>query len=72
MNIQRKDCGNCEHQSGLIMWERDKDGNYRPNYDNELNCCTAMVGMSDGNIVYGNTEPHNNGICEMWVRRKVE
>ena len=72
MNIQIKECGNCLFQSELIMWENRKDGNYLPNYDKRLTCCTALVRLPDGsNVVYGHTDPHDYGFCEMWKERSV-
>lgn len=68
--IEEENCNNCKHKNRLIMWERDKEGNYLPNYDKKLACCTAFVNIEDGKPrVYGFTEDRDD-ICEMWAERK--
>ena len=67
----RERCDNCLYQSWLILWERELDGRYLPNYAKMRTCCTALVRQSDGtNCVYGHTEQHDDGICEMYTERK--
>lgn len=59
-------CNNCRYQSELILWERDKENRYLPNYDHKLTCCIAFTLESR---VYGHTEEHN-GQCEMFSPKK--
>ena len=67
--MSEKKCSSCVYQSRLVMWERNGDGVYLPNYHKELTCCTVLVRLSDGsNTVYGHTEPHD-GVCEMFTER---
>lgn len=64
---ERERCKYCAFRTKLIMWERDKNGRYLPNYDNPLTCCTAIEG-----VVFGDTEPNDNGFCECFIDKEQE
>lgn len=58
-------CNNCKYQKRLILWERDTEDRYLPNYDKELTCCVLF-----DDVIYGHTEPHGeDSQCEMWEQR---
>lgn len=61
-------CKNCKLLGELIMWERNDEGRYLPNYDNPLECCMLLA---DEGQIFGHTEPTDESdMCEMFTPKK--